>query len=151
MDASCAFDLINHDVILNSLEIVGAGPLMCKFTESFLKGCTNFVQIGDSKSDEWSVETGPGQGRRNSPDYYNLATMSQPLFSFLSNFIGYADDEVDVVHGDTQEECNAKLKSIVEARQIWYRKIGLALNISKTEIMGFNFEPAPIMIENNII
>ena len=129
MDASCAFDLINHDVILNSLEIVGVGPLMCKFTESFLKGCTNFVQIGDSKSDEWSVETGPGQGRRNSPDYYNLATMSQPLFSFLSDFIGYADDEVDVVHGDTQGECNAKLILIVEARQVWYQKIGLALNI----------------------
>ena len=39
LDASSAFDLLNHDVIIRSLEIVGASPLMCKWSESFLKGC----------------------------------------------------------------------------------------------------------------
>ena len=55
---------------------------------------------------------------------------------------------MDVVYGDTAQECNLKLRSIVAQRSTWYRKIGLALNVSKTEIMGFNFIPDPITIGN---
>jgi len=124
---------------------------MRKWSENFLKDCKNFVQIGDSQSEPWTVETGAGQGRRTSPDFYNLATMSLAIFAFLSEFFGYADDGIDVIHGDSAEECNAKLRSIVDQRSIWYRNIGLALNIKKTEIMGFNFVPESISIENHVI
>jgi len=77
--------------------------------------------------------------------------MSQAIFAVLSDFFGYADDGMDVVYGDTAQECNLKLQSIVAQRSEWYRKIGLALNISKTEIMGFNFIPDPITIRNHTI
>jgi len=151
MDASCAFDIINHDVILKSLEIVGVGPLMRKWSESFLKDCSNFVQIDNAVSESWPVETGSGQGRRLSPDYYNLATMSQAIFATISAFSGYADDGSDVIYGDSIRECNEKLRAVVDQRRAWYRDMGLVLNDKKTEILGINFIPDPITIEDIII
>ena len=142
MDASSAFDLLDHEVILRSLDLIGAGTLMQKFSSSFLKGCTNYVQIGDSSSESWSVTSGSGQGRRLSPDYFNLASLSQAILCIISDFFGYADDGIDIVHGTTAAECEMKLRSVVIERVDWYKRIGLSLNISKTEILGIGFTPS---------
>ena len=146
LDASSAFDCVPHEIIIRSLEIIGAGQKMQRWIESFLKGCYNFVQIGDAASSEWSVESGSGQGRRLSPDLFNITCLSQALLCLISEFIGYADDGMDIVAGSSPAECNANLKTVVQERVEWYKKIGLPLNIDKTEIMGFGFEPSPVEI-----
>ena len=126
MDASSAFDCISHDLILNSLEIIGVGQRMRSWIASFLNGCKNFVQIGDGKSEEWVVESGSGQGRRLSPDLYNIASLSQAiLFVALSFFAGYADDGIDIVFGSSDAECDNKLQALVHERKEWYMKVGL--------------------------
>jgi len=125
---------------------------MRSWIASFLNGCKNFVQIGDGKSEEWVVESGSGKGRRLSPDLYNIASLSQAiLFVALSFFAGYADDGIDIVFGSSDAECDNKLQALAHERKEWYRKAGLPLNISKTEILGFGFSPSPINIDNIII
>ena len=124
---------------------------MQKFSGSFLKDCTNYVQIGDSSSESWSVTSGSGQGRRLSPDYFNLASLSQAILCIISDFFGYADDGIDIVHGTTAAECEMKLRSVVIERVDWYKRIGLSLNISKTEILGIGFTPSPLAIDGYLI
>jgi len=77
-----------------------------------------------------------------------LATLSQAIISVISLFFGYADDGMDLVFGDSIKSCNEKLQAVAKLRVDWYRSIGLALNIAKTEIVGFNFTPDPILIDN---
>ena len=151
MDASSAFDLLEHEIILRSLDIIGAGPVAKEWCRSFLSDCSNFVQIGDSRSDVWLIKYGSGQGRRLSPNMFNLASISQALFCLISDFIGYADDGLDIVYGETEDECNSKLQYVVNERLAWYSEIGLSLNMSKTEIVGIGYTPAPINLESIVI
>ena len=151
MDASSAFDLVQHDIILRTLEVVGAGPQFTNWTKSYLTGCQNFVQIGESRSSIWSNDTGSGQGRRLSPDYFNLVWLSQALFSIISDSFGYADDGLDVVYGSNAEECTKKLQLVANERVQWYANIGLSLNPAKSEIVGFGYTPDPIDIDGNLI
>ena len=77
--------------------------------------------------------------------------MSQAIFATISAFSGYADDGSDVIYGDSIRECNEKLRAVVDQRRAWYRDMGLVLNDKKTEILGINFIPDPITIEDIVI
>ena len=97
------------------------------------------------------LQCGSAQGRRLSGDYYNVGTMSQAIVSKISDFAGYVDDGMDVVHGKTIEECNEKITSLIKERITWYNQIGISLNIGKTELIGFGFVPDPISIGKTMI
>ena len=147
LDASSAFDILDHSVILESLSICGAGNRFLEWSNSFLKGCSNFVDLDGVSSNSWSSDTGSGQGRRLSPIYCNVGTMSPAVLSKNAEFAGYADDEMNIVYGLTIKECNDKITAIVHERIAWYKQIGLALNLSKTEIIGFGFTPDNISFD----
>jgi len=151
LDATSAFDLIQHDVILQTLEAVGAGPKIIEWIRDFLTNCLNKVQIGDSESKGWTSDSGSGQGRRLSPDMFSLVSISQAILSIISEFFGYADDGLDIVHGLNAEECNSKLQQIANERVDWYKNIGLSLNLAKSETIGFGYTPGPISIDGQII
>ena len=102
--------------MVESFSLSCLSALETKYILAFLKGCTNHVQIGDSSSESWSVTSGSGQGRRLSPDYFNLASLSQAILCIISDFFGYADDGIDIVHGTTAAECEMKLRSVVIER-----------------------------------
>ena len=146
-DASSAFDIISHEVILKSLAICGSGNRFLKWSESFLKGCSNFVELDGVASKPWSLVTGSSQGRRLSPVYYNVGTMSPAILAKNSDFAGYADDEMNVVYAKSIEDCNKKIMLIVRDRIAWYKQMGLALNLAKTELIGFGFTPDCIVID----
>jgi len=150
-DASSAFDLLQHDVIIQSLEAIRVGPAMMKWMKSFLEGCLVHVDIDGHKSSPWPVDVGVGQGRKLSPNLYNLGTLSQAILAIYSIFTGYADDSIDVVYGDTKVDCEKNILLTINQRVQWYRDIGLALNEGKTEFMGCGFTPDPIEINGTTI
>ena len=45
IDATAAFDLLSHDLVLGSLKLLGFGPLMIAWSCSFFEDCRQFVQI----------------------------------------------------------------------------------------------------------
>jgi len=109
------------------------------------------VELDGVASKPWSSTTGSGQGRRFSPLFYNVGTMSHAILSINSDLAGYADDEMNIVHAKTIEECNSKILSVVQERMAWYKQIGIALNLAKTELIGFGFKPDCITIDNHSI
>ena len=150
-NASCAFDLLDHGLTLSMLERLGAGPRALKFIQSFLSGSKQYVLVKDSLSEEWSLDVGSGQGHVLSPPLYNIGTLSQYYWCVFSTFFGYADDGSDIVSASTIEECNAKIKQVLADRLEWYRLSGLAINVEKTTLMGFGFQPAPVHVDNIVI
>jgi len=58
---------------------------------------------------------------------------------------------MDLVFGDTAEECNDKLQMLVAEKLQWYSHVGLPLNSKKSELMGIGFTPTPLTIDGNVI
>jgi len=77
--------------------------------------------------------------------------VSQVVLSKTADFAGYADDEMNVIYGKSPKECNAKILAVVQERIKWYKEIGISLNLSKTEIIGFGFTPDSIAIDGHTI
>jgi len=135
-DASAAFDLLHHDLVISMLKRLGSGPKVTKFVESFLSGTEQFVTVNDCESDTWSLDVGSGQGHVLSPPLFNIGTLSQYFWSAYSILFGYADDGTDLVYGQTIDECNEKIRKVMAARQQWYKLAGMSLNVEKTKITG---------------
>ena len=152
LDATAAFDTLNHQIIIESLKRMGAGPRMLAWTTSFLEDCEYFVQIGSTRSSSWVCKkAGVGQGKKFSPDLYNVGTASQSFWCDLIESAYFADDGSDVVFGDTEDECQLQLQDAANKKAEWFESVGLTLNVSKSEILGFGFSPNPISINNQII
>ena len=151
IDATAAFDLLSHDLVLGSLKLLGFGPLMIAWSRSFFEDCRQFVQINKTKSESWSSNIGTGQGRKCSPDFFNVGYLTQVFLSVLSKFFGYADDGIDVVVGDSISECNEKIQKVAKLRSSWFKSTGLPINVAKSELLGFGFSPTAININGSTI
>jgi len=151
VDATAAFDLLSHELVLGSLQILGFGPRMIAWVKSFFEGCSQHVQIGSSKSSSWTTDVGVGQGRKPSPDLFNIGYLTQCIWSIISEFFGYADDGMDVIAGDSLAECNVKVQQVASLRAAWFDAAGIPINTAKTELMGIGFRPDPININGSQI
>jgi len=151
LDASAAFDCLSHDVILSSMKILGVGPKMIDWSKNFIAGSTQFVEINGQRSEEYSSPVGVRQGRRISPDYYNIGSLTAAFWTALAESLLYADDGINIIYADTIEECNSKLQSVALELSRWYDLVGLSLNVKKSEVMGFGFTPKIISINNESI
>jgi len=151
MDASSAFDLVSHKLILGSLKRLGIGQKMLNWVASFLSDCSLSVKINDELSSSWTPDLGAGQGRRFSPDLYNISTLTAVLWCLTAFSVGFADDGMDVVSGKTIEECECNAQRVLEERKEWHDCAGLALNPDKTGYMGIGFEPKPLVLDGTII
>ena len=58
----------------------------------------------------------------------------------------YADDDVELVIGNTVEECQNLAKIAANKVTEWYSMVGLSINAKKSEVMGFGFQPSPVDI-----
>ena len=89
---------------------------MVEWSKSFLAGCEYSIRIDDHISSSWSSEWGAGQSRRFSPPFFNIGSLSMPLWIDIAENIIFPDDSSGVIHGDTKKEVNQKIKLAVESR-----------------------------------
>ena len=151
LDASAAFDCLNHNVILTSLKIMGVGQRMIHWSESFLTSCSKFVDIDGIHLDYWTLAVGVGQGRKLSPDYYNVGSTSAASWSKISESFLFADDGANVIAGDSISDCNQKIQEVANELALWFDLVGLTLNPQKSEVIGFGFDPEPITIKGHLV
>ena len=152
LDCSAAFDVLSHSLILRSLETIGAGPLMIAWITDYLIGCQQFVDVSGVHSDPWSDDVGVGQGKRLSADLFNLGSLSNALWTVLSDLILYADDGGDIISGASDFELNNNIRSIALLRSSWFNLAGLSLNAAKSELIGFfGAQLEPLTIEGHTI
>ena len=151
LDCSCAFDLLDHNLVASSLELIGSGPKMVAWSKSFLENCFYSVSVGSSCSTKWSSDVGAGQGRRFSPIFFNVGSITMPLWDLVVNNVIFADDCCSIVHGSTMEELNRKIESAVKIREEWYRFAGFSINGKKSELMGVGCTPDVIMVDGCLV
>ena len=130
IDFSAAFDMVNHQGILDGLCSVGIGGSVLSILTQFLSNLSQHVMVGRCRSKLVDVVSGLQQGSVLSPLLFLLYTSE--LFSILENkLIGYADDSTLMAVVTVAESLIRDLGMVSEWCDLW----GMKLNASKTKTM----------------
>lgn len=148
LDASSAFDLLSRDLVIKSMKILGANLNVVNWLLAYFSNRRMFVQVGKSCSETWIADIGVIQGGKCSGELYNIASITQSMWNFLSVSTQYADDNVEIIIADSVEECQSLVKDAADKMVDWYLNTGFSLNSKKSEIISFNCDLNPILIEN---
>ena len=116
LDCSSAFDRLDHSLVLASLEVMGIVPYMMVWSKSFLKGCKYSVSGGSACSEIWSSKLGACQGRKFSSNFFNVGSITLPLWDSIATHVIFADNSCLVVSGDDLEQLNDNIRSVVKYR-----------------------------------
>ena len=142
LDLSAAFDTVDQEKLLNILEKeLGFRGTALKWFKSFLQGRTQKVKVGETYSDETTLDFGVAQGSILGPPLFNAYTRTFPgrvKVTVKFTVEGYADDhqllkEFNVMFqfeilGEGIEKCFREIDD-------WMKEFFLKLNPSKTKIM----------------
>ena len=133
LDLSSAFDVINVDLLLVRLSIMGLPDDLILLLKSWLKNRSAFVEVNGECSEHFDVPNGSVQGSSLGPVLFNLfvAPNTEPEAS-------YADDSYYIaVHEEKTQALKDLEEKLIRAEQ-WLSGSGLKVNASKTELVIFH-------------
>lgn len=134
-DLSRAFDLVNHDLLLNKLLNFGLSPSYVHFLRSYLSDRFFRVKVGNFYSDEHSIPSGVIQGSNIGPLLF-IIFFDDVKNVISSQFEAYADDlKVSRVinEGDDIDILQKDIDSIVH----WCDNNSMQCNVGKTVVVSF--------------
>ena len=93
LDFSKAFDTVNHNILLSKLYCYGIRGIPFKWFENYLFNRTQFVKIGNTKSNCETITCGISQGSTLGPLLFLLYINDLPNCSNKLSFRIFADDD----------------------------------------------------------
>lgn len=134
-DFSKAFDKVSHDILLSKLRDQGICGVLLAWFESYLKGRTLRVQIGDALSGEIDVTSSVVQGSHCGPILFSL--FINDISDILDvDFNSYADDIKIFCEINSSNDCD-KLQKCLEKLSKFATDNQLSLNVSKCYVVSF--------------
>jgi hypothetical protein len=139
LDLSKAFDCISHNLLLQMLPRYGLDDPSTRLISSFLSGRKQRVKLSqDVLSDEATSVCGVPQGSLLGPIlfdvYVNALSMQTP-----ASTPQYADDTAVIRSSESIDNLKDLLTSDLNSLTDYFRKLGLLLNVSKTDYLLFGF------------
>ena len=143
LDMSAAFDTVDHPILTNRLKSFGVTGSALEWFKSYLSNRTQYVVVGETKSESTPVTFGVPQGSVGGPMLFSLYL--QPIGNIIKShnlkFHCYADDiQLYVSFTPTSTGLsNAKeiLENCIDDIRVWMGLNGLKLNENKTEFIVF--------------
>ena len=141
LDLSAAFDTVDQDKLLQILhDDIGVRGVALKWFDSFLRGRTQKVKIGDEYSAEEELPFGVAQGSILGPKLFNIYTKPFPsqLKVISVTVEGYADDNQLMKKFNLVFQVEVLGEGIAQTFELiekWMKENFLKLNCGKTQIM----------------
>lgn len=140
LDFSAAFDLIDHDILLQRLrQRYGIKHTALKWFSPYLKGRTQCIDVCGVTSDEFHLDEGVPQGSVMGPLIFTMYTapMGEIISSYNLDFMFYADDTqlYLVLDSSNRSESISKVEMCASDVKTWAVNNNLMLNDSKTEVI----------------
>ena len=141
LDCSKCFDTINHETLLNVLNLYGVET---EWFRSYLSDHFQRVQIySDGKtntSETESITTGIYQGTALGPLLFSI--FSNDMYMHMDpsvTIINYADDSQLLVRGSKGElpKLISRLESALDTARDWFSSRKMKINASKTQLVVF--------------
>lgn len=136
-DISKAFDTINHEVLLDKLEMYGVRGIVQQLIRSYFEGRSQAVKFNGTLSSYQIVTRGIGQGTSLGPFYFVTKLDDFKNLPLKGKSSRFADDVCSYTTG-TLSEINDILDSMkhdVELVEDYHRINGMTLNRKKTKLM----------------
>ena len=157
VDQSAAFDTINHETLLNKLELYGIGEDAREWVRDYLKDRAQYVKLGAAASKWRTVNCGVPQGSVLGPllfvIYVNEMTEvvrekdcsdvthaeNDDLFGTPCNTCGevitYADDSTYHIANKKRTENQEKINTNILKIKQFMNNNDLSMNIGKTKVL----------------
>ena len=146
IDLSAAFDVVNIDLLLTRLAVLGIPGDVVSLIEIWLKNRCYYVDINSITSCFFESNSGTIQGSILGPILY--AIYVSPLFD-LTDLSNFADDNFILTWNVDKETANIEMSNKLNLISKWLKDSGLKVNELKTEICLFYRKDTP-PIEINI-
>ena len=135
VDFKKAFDLVDHRILLNKLEIYGIKDEALLWFDNYLTNRKQQVTINNNKSDFMNISCGVPQGSILGPLLFLLFINDLPLYTNNVFTDLYADDTNLYDIQDSMEQIENNLQTALNSLHIWCRSNGMVLNPTKTKVM----------------
>ena len=137
IDFSKAFDMVDHDILLDKLHHYGIRGIAHTWFKSYLTDRKQYVNIDGHKSTTKQLKYSVPQGSILGPLLFIIYINDIPNIHKLAKFILYADDANIIITGANMHEIEVQFNELSTALGEWVNANGLSLNIRKTNYMIF--------------
>ena len=148
VDLSAAFDVVNIDLLIERLEIIGLPADIVGLIKCWLKNRSFYVEINGLNSMFYDINSGTIQGSILGPILY--AIYVSPLFD-LTDLSNFADDNFALTWHLNKQTAINQMQTKLEIITTWLKESGLHVNEQKTELCLFykkDTPPVEIIINN---
>ena len=137
LDLRKAFDLVDHDILINKLEIYINNNLCTKLLSSYLSNRLQTVYMNSIFSSFGNVKSGVPQGSILGPILFSLFINDLPLSLSNSNAIIdlFADDSTLHTSDSELSKIDSTLQESIDEIQFWCQMNNMALHPQKTKSM----------------
>ena len=134
VDLKKAFDLVDHDTLLNKLRIYGCSHSTMVWFRSYLSGRSQKTQFRGTLSEALPVSVGVPQGSILGPLFFIIHINDLPLelHSDVTSTM-FADDTTILVRGPSVTSLSTQLNEVARTVSTWADNNRMSLNTTKTK------------------
>ena len=135
LDLSAAFDMVNIDLLLKRMKIMGLPDDLLDLISVWLRERTYYVCINGENSTLYDLLLGTVQGSVLGPVLY--AIYISPLFD-LEDMAAFADDNFTIAVAKDKMTAKTQIELSLTNIRHWMKDSGLKINEAKTEACVFS-------------
>lgn len=149
-DFKKAFDLVDNDILLEKLSLIGFTPGLLKLFASYLGDRKQYVKLGSYyQSDPYFTRSGVSQGSILGPTLFLVMINDLPKVLNTARCLLFADD-LKLYHPvNSVIDCQA-LQRDINAIYVWCEDNRLQFNVTKCKVLSFTRSTVPTLYQYSI-
>jgi len=141
LDISKAFDKVVHSALLFKLRRLGVTGSVYNLLQSYLSGRSQFVRLGDFRSDHLHTNCGVPQGSVLGPLLF-LVYVNDIGTNIKSSVCLFADDTIRLCSSKNPSALHTMLSNDLRQLEMWSDLWSVTFNAAKTEVLTITNNPS---------